>query len=54
MTPGIPLPGRDPSVPTIHDITCPSCGAVEPVIKTGIDTYRCTDCEETFSATDVR
>ncbi len=38
---------------TIHDIACPKCEAIDEVIKEGLDTYRCTECEETFSAEDI-
>lgn len=38
---------------TIHDIACPYCESVEPVVKEGLDTYRCTDCDRSFSASDI-
>ena len=38
---------------TVHDIGCPSCEATEPVVKEGIDAYRCTDCDRAFTIDDV-
>jgi len=38
---------------TLHDIACPTCEEVDPVVKDGIDKYRCLECEETFSASDL-
>lgn len=41
------------SMPTVHDIHCPECHETEPVVKEGIDAYRCTDCERSFTVGDV-
>ncbi len=38
---------------TMHDIHCPSCDEAASVHKEGIDTYRCRDCEQTFSIGDL-
>lgn len=40
-------------MPTVHDIHCPECNAASPVLKEGLDTYRCTDCELSFELRDV-
>lgn len=38
---------------TIHDIPCPECDSTASVVKDGIDTYRCTDCEVRFKIEDI-
>lgn len=38
---------------TLHDITCPECDSGADVVKEGLDAYRCTACERSFSAEDV-
>lgn len=35
------------------DIRCPDCDCTQPVMKVGIDRYRCTDCGCEFSHEDV-
>lgn len=40
-------------MPTVHDIRCPECATASPVIKAGLDRYRCTDCDVRFSLEDV-
>lgn len=37
----------------VRDIACPSCDAVEPVRKAGIDQYRCTECSIQFGSDEV-
>lgn len=38
---------------TVHDISCPACNAVAPVIKEGLDDYRCTECDRSFTTRDI-
>lgn len=38
---------------TLHDIAYPHCESADAVVKAGLDAYRCTDCDATFSAADV-
>jgi len=43
-----------PGVMTVVvDIACPKCGETDPVRKEGLGTYRCIECDHTFSQTDV-
>lgn len=37
----------------LRDIACPSCDAVDPVQKVGIDEYRCTECSIQFGSEEV-
>jgi len=37
----------------VVDIACPKCGETDPVRKEGLGTYRCLECDHTFSQTDV-
>lgn len=37
----------------VVDIACPECGATHSVQKEGLGTYRCTECDTTFSQADV-
>lgn len=37
----------------VVDIRCPACEQAEPVMKLGIDRYRCRDCEIEFSHEEV-
>lgn len=48
-----PFVAHRKAMTTIHDIACPYCDRVDPVVKEGLDAYRCTECDRTFSATDV-
>ncbi|MFP4590756.1 MAG: hypothetical protein ACLFMX_02270 [Halobacteriales archaeon] len=38
---------------TLHDIACPDCASTDAVVKEDLDAYRCTDCDRTFSTTDL-
>ncbi len=37
----------------VVDISCPKCGQTDPVRKESLATYRCIDCDHSFSQTDV-
>jgi DNA-directed RNA polymerase subunit RPC12/RpoP len=41
------------SIMILRDIACPSCDAVDPVQKVGIDEYRCTECSIQFGSEEV-
>lgn len=34
---------------TVIDIHCPACESPANVVKEGLDSYRCTECDRTFS-----
>lgn len=38
---------------TVHDIACPACDDTRPVVKEGLDAYRCTACDRHFSIGDI-